>query len=105
MFVSDHNSIFGRLVNPILYTRGVPSQDFYLILSGKVAVCSGNEGFMINMTSFDFLGSDALVNDEYKPDFSAKVINNARLLKISRLNYRKAISSIAQNLRASVLGK
>ena len=39
-----------RLVNPILYTRGVPSQDFYLILSGKVVVCSGNEGFMVEQS-------------------------------------------------------
>jgi CRP-like cAMP-binding protein len=36
-----------RLNNPILYTRGLPCSDFYLVLSGKVMVCSGNEGFMI----------------------------------------------------------
>lgn len=36
-----------RLFNPILYTRGVDSDSFHLILNGKVQICSGNEGFMI----------------------------------------------------------
>ena len=45
-----HNLATKRLVNPILYTRGLPSEDFYLILSGKVVVCSGNEGFMIEQS-------------------------------------------------------
>lgn len=33
--------------NPILFTRGVESDAYYLILSGKVEVTSGNEGFKI----------------------------------------------------------
>lgn len=33
--------------DPILYQRGVESDAFYLILSGRVMVQSGNEGFMI----------------------------------------------------------
>jgi CRP-like cAMP-binding protein len=40
-------SLEDRWNNPILFTRGLPSSDFYLVLSGKVTVCSGNEGFMI----------------------------------------------------------
>lgn len=43
----DGDYIMSKLVNPVLFTRGVPTSDFYLILSGKVMVCSGNEGFMI----------------------------------------------------------
>ena len=39
--IGDH------VFNPVLYTRGLESDAFYLILSGKVQVCSGNEGFMI----------------------------------------------------------
>ena len=39
----QHHDLF----NPILYQRGVESDAFYLILSGKVMVESGNEGFMI----------------------------------------------------------
>jgi len=86
-----------NLINPVLFTRGVDCDHFYFILSGKVMVVSGNEGFMVEQTSFNFLGADSLIRDDYRPDFSAKVISNARLLKITRMQYRKAISSIAQS--------
>ena len=43
--ISDNQD--GHVFNPILFTRGIESDSFYLILSGKVSVCSGNEGFMI----------------------------------------------------------
>lgn len=39
------NDEINSLINPILFTRGVPSDSFYLILSGKVVIVSGNEGF------------------------------------------------------------
>lgn len=84
------------MFNPILYTRGIESDAFYLILSGKVTVCSGNEGFMITQSAFNYLGAEALIRDDYRPDFSAKVIEQARLLKITRTQYRMAISSIQQ---------
>ena len=42
-----NNEEMDNLVNPILYVRGVPSDSFYLILSGKVMICSGNEGFLL----------------------------------------------------------
>ena len=84
------------MFNPILYTRGVDSDAFYLILSGKVTVCSGNEGFMISQSAFNYLGTEALTRDDYRPDFSAKVIDQARLLKITRSQYRQAISSLQQ---------
>lgn len=45
-----------NVFNPILYTRGVSSDAFHLILSGKVNVCSGNDGFMITQSSFNYLG-------------------------------------------------
>ena len=76
-----------ELINPILYVRSIPSDSFYLILQGNVVVCSGKEGFMIKLAPFNYLGLDALTlkdGEEYKPDFSAKVINKARLLKIKR---------------------
>jgi len=73
-----------NVFNPILYTRGIESDAFHLILSGKVNVCSGNEGFMITQSSFNYLGSEALVRDDYRPDFSAKVVGQARILKINR---------------------
>ena len=45
---TDKKFVIGdHVFNPVLYTRGLESDAFYLILSGKVQVCSGNEGFMI----------------------------------------------------------
>ena len=45
---TDKKPLIGdHVFNPVLYTRGLESDAFYLILSGKVQVCSGNEGFMI----------------------------------------------------------
>lgn len=60
--------------NPILYMRNQPTEEFYLILHGRVDVCSGNEGFHVEMGAFATLGTEALQNDNYKPDFSAKVL-------------------------------
>jgi len=82
-----------NVFNPVLYTRGIENNCFHLILSGKVVVCSGNEGFMFTQSSFNYLGQDSLTMDEYKPDFDAKVIGKARLLKITRQQYRKAIQT------------
>jgi hypothetical protein len=38
-------------------------------------VCSGQEAFLVELGAFNYLGADALLQSEYKPDFSAKVIN------------------------------
>ncbi len=59
-----------------------------------ITVCSGQEGFLSDLGPFNFLGVDAILNEHYKPDFSAKVINKAKILKITRTKYMKAISNI-----------
>lgn len=41
------------------------------------------------MGSYDYLGLNALVKEDYKPDFSAKVINITKLLKIRFDQYQK----------------
>ena len=41
------NEDLNDLINPRIYIRGVKSDSFYLILSGKVMICSGNEGFFL----------------------------------------------------------
>jgi len=79
----------------MLYLKSVPSDEFHLIMKGKVLVCSGNEKFFVELSSFHFLGVDALLNDNFKPDFSAKAVEKTRLLRIKRVDYRKAISSVA----------
>ena len=77
----------------MLYKLDEPSDYFYLIIQGKVTVYSGQEGFIIELSSFNYLGVEALLNDRYSPDFTAEVTKYARLLKIKRLDYRNAISS------------
>jgi hypothetical protein len=42
-----NNEEMDDLVNPIIFVRGVPTDSFYMILSGKVMICSGNEGFLL----------------------------------------------------------
>ena len=70
------------MVNPILYTRGTLSDKFYLVLKGKIMVVCGQDGFQVEMTEFSFMGVDSLERDDYRPDFSAKVIGEATVLCI-----------------------
>jgi len=37
---------------------------------------------------------EALLNDRYQPDFAAKAIEKSRLLKIKRIDYRKALFNV-----------
>ena len=89
-----NNDEINEMINPILFTRGVDADSFYLILSGRVMICSGNEGFMVEQGTFNFMGVETLLKDDYRPDFSAKVVGKTKLLKISRKEYRKALSHI-----------
>lgn len=88
------NEDLDEMINPILYMRGVPSDSFYLILTGKVMICSGNEGFFLEQGAFNYMGVECLTNDNYVPDFSAKIIGKAKLLKIKRVDYKKQASNI-----------
>jgi hypothetical protein len=65
-----------------------------LILQGKVIVESGQEGFIVQLSTFSYFGLESLTNDQYVPDFTARVSKYARVLKIKRIDYLKAISSI-----------
>lgn len=91
------NEELNNLINPVLYVRGVPSDNFYLILTGKVMICSGNEGFLLEQQPFNYMGTECLTNDNYVPDFSAKVIGKAKLLKISREEYRRSLAHVNNN--------
>ena len=51
--------------NPVLYWRKVPVDYFVLVLSGTVGVCSGREGFAVEVGSFSVLGVEALTNEDY----------------------------------------
>ena len=81
-------------INPVICERNIPLKDFYLLLSGNVTICSGMDCMLTDMKFFEYIGSDSLLKETYIPDFSAKVINHAKLLKISKKEYTGAISDI-----------
>jgi len=89
-----NNEAMDNMINPIIFIRGVSNDSFYLVLSGKVMICSGNEGFFLEQGPFNYMGIDCLTNDNYIPDFSAKVLGKTKLLKITRSEYRKALGHI-----------
>jgi len=74
-----------------LYERNVPSPYFTLVLQGKVEIQSGLEGFRSEGGPFTFMGVSALLTDNFVPDFSAKVLVNAQLLRIKKKQYEDAI--------------
>jgi len=67
--------------------KDIPSDEFYLILQGKVVLCSGNDGFLVDMGPYYHIGADALTVENFKPDFSAKVVSQAKLLRVTRDDY------------------
>ena len=73
--------------NPVLYTSGLESDEFFLILSGNVQIESGDEKFLVNYTKFNYMGERALQGGKYIPDFDANVKGHAKLLMIKRKAY------------------
>jgi len=69
-----------------LYRRGKPSQACTLIISGKLEVFAGKEGFRSELGPFSLIGADALLSDEgYVPDFTASVFSDKlRCLQVTR---------------------
>ena len=55
-------------------------------------ICSGNEGFFLEQGAFNYMGVECLTTDNYTPDFSAKIIGRAKLLKITRQDYIKSLN-------------
>lgn len=76
---------------PLLFEKGIPSQIFYMVLSGKVGIKSGKDEFYSEVGSFGMLGSRGLFVDGYVPDFSAEVIGECRLLRITRELYLRVL--------------
>ena len=50
---------------------------------------------MVKLGPFNYLGVDSLIKEAgtYVPDFSAKVINKARVLRITRSQYEKVVKN------------
>lgn len=81
-----------------MYKRGVPTINSYLILSGRLEICAGADGFVSEAGPWTLLGAHALVDELYAPDFSARVVEKpARLLRITRRFYRLLLQYSGEN--------
>ncbi|CAL8467383.1 g6920 [Coccomyxa elongata] len=85
----DPTSLSGN--EQLLYTRGVPSKHFTLVLQGRVDVHAGEERFLSELGPWSVLGQKALGVDEYIPDFDARATGGCRMLRIHADAYRLAL--------------
>jgi len=92
----------------LLYLQGVQSKFFTFILDGKVEVFSGRQKFRTEVSRFTILCPELLFrmqNDYvegrefsvFVPDFTARVIHNSRVLRISRENFHKCLLGKLRN--------
>lgn len=73
------------LPNELLYENGTHSNTFTLILSGKVTVLVGSENFRSDVSSWSVLGSGAIKDSNWIPDYTAYVSGGpCRCIQIKR---------------------
>jgi len=73
------------LPSNLLYEKNVPCDVCTLILSGKVTVVAGNDNFRSDISAWSVLGTNALEDEKYVPDFSAYVSSGpCRCLRFTR---------------------
>jgi hypothetical protein len=76
----------------LIYTKGQLSDSCTLILSGRVSVIAGSDNFRSDVSSWSILGSKALQDKLYRPDFSAYVSGGpCRCLRFSRESFMAAV--------------
>ncbi len=83
-----------QLPNELLYEKGVPSDTFTLILSGKVTIFVGSENFRSDISSWSVLGGKSLADKEWAPDYSAFVSDGpCRFIQIRRDAFVEAVDA------------
>jgi len=87
----------------LLYSKGVQTDFFTFILDGKAEVFSGRQKFRSEVSRFTIFCPELLSqtqNDHGKglefsafvPDFTARIIQNSRILRIPRENFLKCLT-------------
>mmetsp|Transcript_73347 Transcript_73347/g.122521 ORF Transcript_73347/g.122521 Transcript_73347/m.122521 type:complete len:715 (+) Transcript_73347:68-2212(+) len=71
-----------------VYVSGIPASYCCLLLHGRLQVRSGNENFTTEIGPWRMLASNALTDDNYIPDFTAKVIAPARIFIVARKDFQ-----------------
>ncbi|KAL3799436.1 hypothetical protein HJC23_013891 [Cyclotella cryptica] len=84
-----------------LYERGVPADFCTLVLTGKLTVMSGADKFRSDVSNWGVLGTRALTDPSYVPDFSAWVVptphgtSGCRCIKLDRGSFFHAVDNTA----------
>jgi len=79
-----------------VYVRGVPTSQCCLLLHGRLQIRAGHEGFLSEVGPWTTLGLSALIDPNYHPDFTARVLEPARLLVITRSDLQVVQGESAQ---------
>ena len=96
-FKEAEQEVNEELPSDLMYKKGEMTNFCTLILSGKVTVLAGVDGFRSDAGAWTVLGSQALTSDIYTPDFSAYVADGpCRCLRLSREAF-----DVAKKLNAS----
>ena len=78
--------------NDTLYTRGRETTKMTLVLSGKITVISGMDGFRSDAGPFSVLAADAISKTSYQTDFTAYIATETvRCIRISRTQYDQIV--------------
>jgi metal transporter CNNM len=86
----------------LICRRASPCNFAYLVLQGRVRVVAGAEGFKTEFGPWTLLAAKSLVSKgDYCPDFTANVVEHARLLLISSNGYRQLVRAAEDMRRAS----
>ena len=101
--LSTANQKLGEaLPEELLYEKGVPSDLFTLILSGKVTVLVGEENFRSDLSPWSVLGKAAFENPTFVPDYSAFVSDGpCRCLRFTHTAFVEAVDASALERRVS----
>lgn len=86
----------------LLYQRDKKTEYFTLILDGKCEIYAGKQGFRSVLTRWTYLCPDALYQVQecvlaskpmvdYVPDFTCKVVEDARILRIKLIDFKACI--------------
>ncbi|KAK5582440.1 hypothetical protein RB653_004025 [Dictyostelium firmibasis] len=89
-----------------IYSRGIASDFFTIILQGKVEIRSGSEAFISEGGPFSTLGVGALKSDHFVPDFTARITSsNVSYLKIPKSVYDQSVISTDDEYNTKIFNR
>lgn len=90
------------LPNDLLYEKELPADFSTLILAGKVTVVAGADCFKTDVSSWAFLGQNAVLDGNFKSDFSAFVSTGpCRCIFLKRSRFSAAVDASVLERRST----